>query len=309
MPLIIPMLVFLAVALGTMAIGSLVTQPKTGRLSRLDQYAGAEEFLYDRDLARPFIEKLLRPLLNRLGGLIGRWAPANITADIEKRLRQADNPFGITVNTFLLTKTALLLALPFSYGAWLLTTSKGDGSLFQIAAIIALVFVGYRGPDWWLDHKVSARKHAINRSLPDALDLIVICSEAGLALEGAMARVVERLKGPLADELRRTLGEIALGKRRRDALRALSERTDAEDLVGFVAAVVQADQTGISIGNVLHVQADDLRLRRRQRAEKEGRQAPLKMLFPNIFFIFPATFIVLIGPAALQIMDQMLTQS
>jgi tight adherence protein C len=305
MLLAIPILVFLSVVLGTSAVAKLATRPNAGRLSRLEQYSDATS-TYDRDLARPIWEKLLRPLLLKLGSLIGHWTPGNALADIEKRLRQADNPYGLTLNTFLLTKGALLLLLPVAYAASLLMASRSSINLIQIVAVAALTFVGYRVPEWWLDYKVSTRRRAINRSLPDALDLLVICSEAGLALEGAMARVVERLKGPLAIEMKRTLGEIALGKRRRDALHGLAERTEAEDLVAFVAAVVQADQTGISIGNVLHVQADDLRLRRRQRAEKEGRQAPLKMLFPNIFFIFPATLIVLIGPAALQIMDQLL---
>ncbi|MBI4212891.1 MAG: type II secretion system F family protein [Chloroflexi bacterium] len=306
MILLVPILVFASVVFCVSAVVSLRAQPALR--GRLQQYVGGDEVsLYDTDLAKPLLDKLVWPLFQRTGALVGRMTPDNVTADIEKRLRQADYPLGMNVNTFVLAKATLMIGLPVAYGLPLWLGSRGSISLFQAGVIAGLFFVGLRAPDWWLDHRVSVRKRQINRSLPDALDLIVICSEAGLALEGAMARVVERLKGPLADEIRRTLGEISLGKRRRDALRALADRTEAHDLVAFVAAVVQADQTGISIGNVLHVQAEDLRLRRRQRAEKEGRQAPLKMLFPNIFFIFPATFIVLVGPAALRIADQMLT--
>jgi tight adherence protein C len=307
MTTVVVMLVFATVFCAAIGI---VTSTQRPVQARLRQYAAHDDASpYDLMMAKPLAEKLLLPLLQRLGGFIQRLTPVQVVADVDKRLRQADHPFGLTVSSFLLSKMAMCLSLPVFYAIWTWTTSRGDISLIQMIITGTMFFVGYRGPDWWLDHKVSTRQREINHSLPDALDLIVICSEAGLALEGAMARVVDRLQGALADELRRTLGEISFGKRRRDALRALADRTEAQDLVSFVAAVVQADQTGISVGNVLRIQAEDLRLRRRQRAEKEGRQAPLKMLFPNILFIFPATLIVLIGPAGLQIADQLFTGS
>ena len=306
MLILIPIWVFLAVMLVMAALMAMQVQPLK---SRLYQYTLQEELTaYEMDVAKPFLEKVLLPLLQRLGGLVGQMTPARVVADTEKRLQQAGYPLGLTINTFLLGKVLMILLLPVPYLASLVLTANGQITPFQIVALLGLFYLGSRAADWWLDHQVNARKNTINRALPDALDFIVICSEAGLALEGAMARVVERMKGPLAEEFRRTLGEISLGKRRREALRALADRTEAHDLVSFIAAIVQADQTGISVGNVLQVQAADLRLRRRQRAEKEGREAPLKMLFPNIFFIFPATLIVLIGPAALKIIDQMLTE-
>lgn len=303
MVLLVSTTVFAAVVLAMAAIASFRSHSVRGRLH---YYVNGERATADgRERGKPFQDEVLRPLLRRLGALVSRFTPAHVVSDLDRRLGQASYPFGLTVDSFLLVKTALPLALPIVYGVPLLMGGRGHVTLLQLLALGTWVFIGFRGPDWWLDHQVARRRQAVNRALPDALDLIVICTEAGLALEGAMARVVERIHGPLADDLRRTLGEISLGKRRRDALRALADRVEAQDLVAFVAAVVQADQTGISVGNVLRVQADDLRLRRRQRAEKEGRQAPLKMLVPNIFFIFPATLIVLIGPAGLKIADQM----
>lgn len=308
MVLLVSSLVFMAVVMAVSAVAAFRVHPVRGRLAQYSN-GGNALFSYQQNLAAPLFEKVLRPLLLHLGGLVGRYTPNNVMADIDKRLHQAGQPYGLTLNSFLLIKASLLFALPLGYGIPVYIASRGNISLLQIVALAALFFIGYRGPDWWLDHRVSARKQEINRALPDALDLIVICSEAGLALEGAMARVVDRMQGALSDELRHTLGEISLGKRRRDALRGLAERTEAPDLVGFIAAVVQADQTGISVGNVLRIQAEDLRLRRRQRAEKEGRQAPMKMLFPNILFIFPATLIVLVGPATLSIVDTLLASS
>jgi tight adherence protein C len=307
MILLISMTVFMAVILAASAVASLRVDPVRGRLATFSH--PDPSFSYQQSLSRPLLEKVLFPLLQWLGRWVGRYAPGHVIGDIDRRLRQAGNPMGLSVNDFLLAKAALFVGLPVAYGVWIFVGGRGQVSLVQLVALAGLFLVGYRGPDYWLDRKVASRKQEINQSLPDALDLIVICSEAGLALEGAMTRVTERLQGPLADELRRTLGEISLGKRRRDALRDLADRTEAVDLVGFIAAVVQADQTGISVGNVLRIQADDLRLRRRQRAEKEGRQAPMKMLFPNILFIFPATLIVLIGPAVLTVVERMLASS
>ncbi len=305
MPLyVISMVIFLAVAMLVMAVGS---PRRDAVLRRLERYGAGEAMTeYEMELSRPLMDKVLGLVAGRFAALIGRFAPDQMSEEIEKRLEQAAHPYGLTVNSFFTVKVGLVIALPVAYAIYLFATSRSAPGLFQLALLALSFYVGLRGPDWWLDGRVAARQKAINRALPDALDLIVICVEAGLAFEGAIMRVAGRVRGPLGEEFRRTLGEISLGKRRRDALRDLATRTQAADLVSFVAAVVQADQTGISVGDVLRIQADDLRLRRRQRAEREGREAPMKMLFPLIFFIFPATFIAAIGPAALKIMDQMI---
>ncbi|MDE3076036.1 MAG: type II secretion system F family protein, partial [Chloroflexota bacterium] len=141
-------------------------------------------------------------------------------------------------------------------------------------------------------------------ALPDALDLIVVSMEAGLAFDGALAKVVEKTKGPLTEEFLKTLYEIQLGKQRREALRQLGARTGVKDLITFVNAVVQADQMGVSMAQVMRTQADEARLKRRQRAEERAHQAAVKMLFPLVLFILPSVLVVTVGPAALTIYTQ-----
>lgn len=301
-PVFVGTLVFAAVCFLAVALLSTPRQLVRGRLER---YGVLDTASFDSELARPFAQRVLLPILGGLAGLVARITPAQLVTDIERRLQEAGNPWGVSPNVFLASKAALLVLLPSLYGAYLLLNPSNTVTGVQLAVVLGLAYIGFRGPEWWLDRQIGQRQTAINRSLPDALDLIVICTEAGLAFEGAMARVAGRMRGPLAGELQRTLGEIGLGVRRRDALRELAARTRAHDLVTFIAAVVQAEQTGISIGDVLRVQAEGLRLRRRQRAEREGRESPMKLLLPLIFFIFPATIIVVIGPAGLRIIDYM----
>lgn len=304
----VSILTFFAVALGLIALLS-PSSKKQVIVGRLNSYTSGDDLTdFDKQLFRPLISKLFIPIMEEIRRQNARVMPDNMMAGIEERLTRAGRPVGLGVDTFLVIKAALFLVLPVSYSAYLFMGSNGNISLLQWVLLIGLFYGGFRLPDWWLDRKIGERQKAINRALPDALDFIVICSEAGLAFEGAISMVVERTRGPLSDEMRRALGEISLGKRRRDALSDMAERTQAQDLVSFISAVTLADQTGISIGNVLRVQADDLRLRRRQRAEREGREAPLKMLFPLIFFIFPATLIVVMGPAGLNILDHMINR-
>jgi tight adherence protein C len=165
-----------------------------------------------------------------------------------------------------------------------------------------LALFGNRVPDFWLSTKITARRNAIVKALPDTLDLVVVCVEAGNSLEAGIARVAERLKGPLADELGRMLGEMSLGKLRREALRDLAKRAAVPDLQTFVAAILQADQMGVSIASALRVQADAMRVRRRQRAEEAAAKLPIKMLFPLLLMIFPALLVVILGPAAIYLM-------
>ena len=184
----------------------------------------------------------------------------------------------------------------------LLFMSTGFG-LMQIGVTLGFVLVGFMMPQMWLKQRVGARQTAIIKSLPDAFDLITTCVEAGLGLDAALTRVAEKVEGPFADELTRTLKDIGLGKQRRLALRELGDRTGVPDLVTFVNAVVQAEQMGSSVGTVLRVQAEQLRVRRRQRAEEQAYKAPVKMIFPLILCIFPTLFIVILGPAVITIMN------
>lgn len=180
-----------------------------------------------------------------------------------------------------------------------------SGHLTGQVALLGLVgaLLGWRLPEVWLVRRITTRQRQIVRALPDALDLLVICVEAGYGLEAALAQVARRMRGPLAEEIGRTLQAMALGKRRREALRDLAARTGVADLQSFVVALLQADQLGVSIAPVLRAQAETLRLRRRQRAEEQAAQAAVKMLFPLVLLIFPALLIVILGPAALRLIE------
>lgn len=160
-------------------------------------------------------------------------------------------------------------------------------------------------PRMWLKGKVGARQKLVLRALPDALDLVTTCVEAGLGLDAALARVAEKSEGPFADELSRMLRDVAMGKLRREAMTELSERIGVEELTGFINSVIQAEQLGVGIAQVLRVQSDQMRMKRRQRAERSAHEAPIKMLFPLVLFIFPSFMIVILGPAVIRIAQSM----
>ena len=176
--------------------------------------------------------------------------------------------------------------------------------LFPNRVLFTLLFavLGYMLPALWLGNKISTRKNSVIKSLPDALDLLTICVEAGLGFDQAMQKVAEKWEDELSRSFARVLHEVRLGKIRREALRDMAERLDVSDVTSFIAAVIQAEQLGVSIAKVLRIQSDQMRVRRRQRAEEKAHQAPVKMLFPMVFLIFPAIWVVLLGPAILQVM-------
>jgi tight adherence protein C len=169
-----------------------------------------------------------------------------------------------------------------------------------------MVLLGFMAPRVWLSNRVRHRQKVILKSLPDAFDLITTCVEAGLGLDAALAKVAEKVEGPFAEELLITLKEVSLGKLRRDALKEMGERTGVPDLTMFINAVIQAETMGTSIAAVLRVQAEQMRTRRRQRAEQQAYQAPVKMIFPLALCIFPTLFIVILGPAAITIYENLI---
>jgi tight adherence protein C len=169
--------------------------------------------------------------------------------------------------------------------------------------VIAGGGIGFMAPEFWLGGRIKKRQKAILLAIPDALDLLTISVRAGLGFDGALGKVVEKLKGPLTDEFRRALAEIRVGKARRDALRDIIPRTEVPALSNFIGAIIQAEQLGVSISKVLQVQSEQLRIERRQRAEEMAAKAPIKMLFPLVGCIFPSLFIIILGPALILIMQ------
>ena len=207
----------------------------------------------------------------------------------------------MTMNGFL-TLVVIATSAAVGFGVLIVIAMGASIGPKSLGAIVGLGVLGFLMPFWIVRSRAKQRQHAIIKSLPDAFDLITTCVEAGLGLDAALARVAEKVEGPFAQELTRALRDIALGKSRRDALKELGARTNVADLVQFTNAVVQAEAMGSSIGTVLRVQAEQLRVKRRQRAEEAAYKAPVKMLFPLVLCIFPTLFIVILGPAVITIM-------
>ena len=252
-----------------------------------------------RTLDDSLFDRLATPVLHRLAAKLSKLAPGSVSADTALLLKRAGYPLGLTPSSLLLLQLTLLAAIPGSYAAYLFANKAVD--ITSLPLLLLGAYVAWRGPTYWLNQRITARRRSIVRALPDALDLLVICVEAGLGFEAALARVAESTRGPFSEELRRTLSEMSLGARRRDALRALAQRCEAPELTSFVAMVVQAEQTGVGVSQVLKVQADAMRTKRFHAAQEEGHKAPLKMLFPLIFFILPATFAVILGPSLMRV--------
>jgi tight adherence protein C len=255
------------------------------------------------DLATPrhesFGRRVLGPLrqsaTNTLSGLL----PRGILAGVQKSLLIAGEP--MTMQGFL---TMLMVSTGASVGLAVLLLLAGVGQgLIGMGMLALLALIGFYLPFYLVKSRARQRQTAITKSLPDAFDLITTCVEAGLGLDAALSRVAEKVHGPFADELSRALRDVSLGKSRRESLKELGERTGVPDLIQFTNAVIQAEAMGSSVGTVLRVQADQLRIKRRQRAEQTAYKAPVKMLFPLVLCIFPTLFIVILGPAIITIMN------
>jgi len=252
------------------------------------------------DHVEPFTTRVISPILRGMAGALGNLLPKSLLKGVEKKLIYAGEPMNL--QGFL---TMVLVSTGASVGLTVLILFVSQAQIGPLTAGIVgfMAFLGFYLPFYMISSRARTRQHAIIKSLPDAFDLITTCVEAGLGLDAALARVAEKVQGPFADELKRALREVALGKSRRDALKELGDRTGVLDLIQFTNAVIQAEAMGSSIGQVLRVQAEQLRVRRRQRAEEQAYKAPVKMLFPLVLCIFPTLFIVILGPAVITIMQ------
>ena len=252
----------------------------------------------ETNLGEPFAERVLVPGLEALAHVATSVLPARVLANIERQLVMAGNPMTLNAYVvFWMASVGLMsgFILTSVFVVW------GTVGIKQVVAVLAFGFVGWLLPSTWLKGRVKMRQKAVLRALPDGLDLVTTCVGAGLGLDAALARVAEKSSGPLADELTRMLREVAMGKLRREAMTEMADRLGVQELSGFVNAVIQAEQLGVSIAQVLGVQADQMRTRRRQRVEQTAHEAPIKMIFPLVLFIFPAFMLVILGPAVLRI--------
>ena len=221
-------------------------------------------------------------------------------ARIDAKLERAGYPGGLRGADWVGVKLLSLIAFAIILFllALLLTGQPVVGLLFVIVGAA----VGYLAPEFWLGRKMKKRSTAMILQLPDALDLLTISVEAGLGFDAALAKCVEKMEGPLIDEYRQALAEVRMGRARRDALRDVATRADAQPVSNFIGAIIQAEQLGVPIAKVLQIQSNQLRIERRQRAEEAAAKAPVKMLFPMVGCIFPTIFIVILGPAIIKVM-------
>jgi tight adherence protein C len=293
--ILIPILAFLAIMLIIAGITS--PRPADSVDARLTEYGGRLMTLEEIELSRPFSERILFPMVEASAKFVSRFTPQRTLETTRHNLDLAGNPNNWSAAEFLGIRglSALLLAA-LTFALTLLASANiGQQMLFTIV----MGLLGFFFPILWLRSRIRRRQHEIVRTLPDALDLLTISVEAGLPFDGAMQRVAEKWDNELSRGFQLMLNEMRMGKTRREALRDMADRMEVPDVTSFVAALIQADQLGISIAKILRVQSEQMRIKRRQRAEEKAQQAPIKMLIPLTFLIFPTILIVIFGPALL----------
>jgi tight adherence protein C len=252
--------------------------------------------LEEVELQRPFTERFLRPALVRLGSIMSRSTPQKQRQDLQNKLDLAGRPGNLTPEDFgaiRIVGAAVLAAVGLLLGFLLQNT------LYLVLLLAAGAVLGYFAPQLWLQQKVDARRTEIQKGLPDAMDLLVIAVDAGLGFDAALARVTDKYRNALSDEFAKVLREVNLGRPRLEAMDEMGRSSGVEDLHNFIQAVIQSEQFGTGIGKILRIQADEMRRKRRQRAQEKAAQATLKMMLPMVGCIFPTLWIVLLGPAAL----------
>jgi tight adherence protein C len=304
-----PIIVLAVVVVGTIVFGGLVyvgTKEDRGRdplQERLAQYDDKElpSSLEEIELSLSFRDRVLLPLMRKVAQLTTKFTPQKQLEEARHQLELA----GMTMDPASFFAMRIAVTIAFGVGAFFVffvgssSTAPGTALLYTLGA----VGLGYFFPIMWLKSKIQRRQEAVWRALPDALDLLVICVEAGLGFDMAMGKVYEKWENDLAIAFGRVLREIQLGKLRRDSLRDMANRMDVPDVTAFVAAIIQADQLGVSMSKILRVQSDQMRVKRRQKAQEKAHQAPVKMMLPMVFLIFPSLWIVLLGPSIIILLN------
>jgi tight adherence protein C len=296
-------LVFAAIFLLVMSFAGQESNPMDARVAAIrgENYAG--DYLMGNKAPEALKARLLGPMAAQFAGSLQKLLPVHWVKGIERSLVMAGEPTtlsGFLIGSALAEGALVLFALT-------IISSSGGGGMTTIM-VGGIGVIGIFGPKIWLSNRVRHRQKQVLKSLPDAFDLITTCVEAGLGLEAALARVAEKVEGPFGEELTIMLHEVSLGRLRREAMKDLGQRVGVPDLTAFINAVIQAESMGTSIAAVLRVQADQMRMKRRQRAEQQAQAAPIKMMFPLVLCIFPCMFLVILGPAGIQIYEQFINR-
>jgi len=267
---------------------------------RLAAFSGQRPLTLDEvELQKPFEERFIRPLVDRLGKYLASRTPEKARQDLLNRLNLAGRPGGLTPESFTALRYGLAIGL-FILGL-LLGLLAGNPVVVALGAAVGAI-IGFFGPNYWVSTKVTARRKEIQLALPDVMDLLTIAVEAGLGFDAAVQRVTEKFDNALADEFKTVLQEVRLGRPRLEALDEMGRRCGVEDLHNFTQAVIQSEQMGVGLAKILRLQSEEMRRKRRQRAEELAAQASLKMMLPMVGCIFPTLWLILLGPAVLIIM-------
>lgn len=275
--------------------------PLQSRLAEFIQ-RGDVSSLEEIELSQPFSERVIIPVINRIGEFSARFTPQKAIQDTARRMELAGNPWPIDAATFLAVRFILAVVLGGLLVVVVLISPPSNAS-DNFMYIGGAAFAGFFLPHLMLTSKITRRQKDIRKAMPDALDLLTICVEAGLGFEASMSKVAEKWETELSMAFSRVLREIQLGKVRRDALKDMSERLGIPEMTSFVAAIIQSEQLGVSLARVLRIQSDAMRIKRRQHAEEEAHKAPIKMIIPMALLIFPSILIIILTPAVIQIME------
>jgi len=274
--------------------------PLMARLAEATQRGDVVSSLEQIEMQQPFNQRVILPFLRRVGEMSARFTPQKALEDTTRKLELAGNPGRIDAGAFLASRFVVATV----FGGLLLMVSILSPNRWALGQTVLVVGIftalGFFFPQLWLQGRINARQKDIRKAMPDALDLLTICVEAGLGFEAAMSKVSEKWENQLSVALLRAIREIQLGKPRRDALRDMAERIGIPEMTSFVAAVIQSEILGVSLAKVLRIQSDQMRVKRRQRAQEEAGQAPIKMIVPLALLIFPSIFIILLTPAAIE---------
>jgi len=286
---------------GVRKAGKEEDDPLAARMAEFSQ-RGEINSLEEIELSQSFSDRVVMPMMRRLGELSARFTPQHVLEQTRMRLEKAGNPGRMDASTFMVihfVSAALFGGIIFLVSL----LAKKMAMPTKLLIVLAMTLLGYFFPDLWIRSKISGRQKQVRKAMPDALDLLTICVEAGLGFDASMSKVSEKWDNELSLAFARVIKEIQLGKLRRDALRDMSDRLGIAEMTSFVAAVIQSEMLGVSMAKVLRIQSDQMRLKRRQRAEEEAHKAPIKMVFPMVLIIFPALIIVLMAPAGMSLYE------
>jgi tight adherence protein C len=275
--------------------------PLQARLAEFIQRGDDVVSLEQIEMSQPFTERVLIPLVRRLGEFSARFTPQKLIQDTARQLELAGHPWPIDAPTFLAIRFILAVVLG-GFMIAVVTLAPPANSSDAFLYIGGAIFGGFFVPHLMLTSRITRRQSEIRKAMPDALDLLTICVEAGLGFDAAMSRVSEKWENELSLAFARTIREVQLGKTRREALRDMADRLGIPEMSSFVAAIIQSEMLGVSMARVLRIQSDQMRVKRRQRAEEAAHKAPVKMIIPMALLIFPSIMIIILTPAAMQIM-------